>query len=66
MRYKLRPLSLPRFRDESLFHFTTQRNELNEANTRWGPMRMVFLQYPSDPIVFFESASLWRPPSWMQ
>ena len=28
-------------------------------------MRMVFLQYPSDPIVFFESASLWRPPAWM-
>jgi Alpha/beta-hydrolase family len=46
------PVWLPRFRDESLFHFTTQRNELNEANTGWGPMRMVFLQYPSDPIVF--------------
>jgi uncharacterized membrane protein len=59
------PVWLPRLRDESLFHFATQRNELNEANTRWGPMRMVFLQYPSDPIVFFESASLWRPPSWM-
>jgi uncharacterized membrane protein len=60
------PVWLPRFRDESLFHFTTQRNELNEATTRWGPMRMVFLQYPSDPIVFFEIASLWSPPSWMK
>jgi uncharacterized membrane protein len=60
------PVWLPRFRQESLFHFTTQRNELNEASARWGSMRMVFLQYPSDPIVFFESASLWRPPSWMQ
>jgi uncharacterized membrane protein len=60
------PVWLPRFRDESLFHFTTQHNELNEVNTRWGPMRMVFLQYPSDPIVFFESASLWRQPSWMK
>jgi uncharacterized membrane protein len=60
------PVWLPRFRDEALFHFTTQRNELNEANMRWGPMRMVFLQYPSDPIVFFESASLWSPPSWMK
>jgi uncharacterized membrane protein len=60
------PVWLPRFRDESLFHFTTQHNELNEASAHWGPMRMVFLQYPSDPIVFFESASLWRPPSWMQ
>jgi uncharacterized membrane protein len=60
------PVWLPRFRDDSLFHFATQRGELNEADMRWGPMRMVFLQYPSDPIVFFESPSLWRPPSWMQ
>jgi uncharacterized membrane protein len=60
------PVWLPRFRDESLFHFTTQHNELSASEIRWGPMRMVFLQYPSDPIVFFESASLWRPPSWMQ
>jgi uncharacterized membrane protein len=60
------PVWRPRFRDESLFHFTTQRNELNEANTRWGPMRMVILQYPSDPIVFFETTSLWRPPAWMK
>jgi uncharacterized membrane protein len=60
------PVWLPRLRDESLFHFMTQRNELNGDATRWGPMRMVFLQYPSDPIVFFESASLWRQPSWMR
>jgi uncharacterized membrane protein len=61
------PVWLPRFRDESLlFHFTTQHNELNDANTRWGPIRIVFLQYPSDPIVFFETASLWRPPAWMK
>ena len=60
------PVWLPRFRDQSLFHFTTQRNDLNGPGTRWGPMRMVFLQYPSDPIVFFESASLWRPPGWMK
>ena len=59
------PVWLPRFREPSLFHFTTQRNDLDGPGTRWGPMRMVFLQYPSDPIVFFESASLWRPPAWM-
>jgi uncharacterized membrane protein len=57
---------LPRFRDESLFRFTTQRNALNEPKTSWGPMRMVYLQYPSDPIVFFEMTSLWRPPAWME
>jgi uncharacterized membrane protein len=60
------PIWLPRFRDESLFQFITQRSELNGANMRWGPMRIVFLQYPSDPILFFETTSWWRPPSWME
>lgn len=32
----------------------------------WGPMRLMFLQYPSDPIVFYEPASFWRAPAWMR
>ena len=32
--------------------------ELNKGNRPWGPMRMIFLEYPSDPIVFS------RPPAW--
>ncbi len=32
----------------------------------WGDMRLVFLQYSSDPIVFYEPASLWRAPAWMR
>lgn len=31
----------------------------------WGAMRLVFLQYSSDPIVFYEAASLFRAPEWM-
>ncbi|WBU54306.1 alpha/beta-hydrolase family protein [Paracoccus sp. SCSIO 75233] len=31
----------------------------------WGDMRLMFLQYSSDPIVFYEPASLFRPPAWM-
>lgn len=31
----------------------------------WGDMRIVYLQYSSDPIVFFESSSLFRKPTWM-
>ncbi|PVA07778.1 alpha/beta hydrolase [Thalassorhabdomicrobium marinisediminis] len=31
----------------------------------WGNMRIVFLQYSSDPIVFFETLSLYRKPVWM-
>lgn len=28
-------------------------------------MRLVFLQYSSDPVVFYEARSLWRAPPWM-
>ena len=28
-------------------------------------MRIVFLQYASDPVVFYNPRSLWRPPPWM-
>ena len=31
----------------------------------WGDMRLVYLQYSSDPIVFFTSSSLFRAPEWM-
>ncbi|WP_323036491.1 alpha/beta hydrolase [Pararhodobacter sp.] len=32
----------------------------------WGTsMRLMFLQYSSDPIVFYEPASLFRAPAWM-
>ncbi|MEJ6404062.1 alpha/beta hydrolase [Yoonia sp. 2307UL14-13] len=32
----------------------------------WGNMRLVYLQYSSDPIVFFTSSSLFRAPEWMR
>ncbi len=32
----------------------------------WGNIRLVYLQYSSDPIVFFETASFFRAPEWMR
>jgi uncharacterized membrane protein len=29
-------------------------------------MRLMFLQYPSDPIVFYDPLSVWRAPVWMR
>ncbi len=31
----------------------------------WGDMRIAYLQYASDPIVFYEPASVFRAPEWM-
>lgn len=60
------PAWLPRVGSSSFVRFTNQNNALDIPGRRWGPVRMVYLQYASDPVVFFEPASLWREPDWMK
>lgn len=60
------PQWLPRFRDGSVFRFTNQKNALDLAGAVWGPMRIVYLQYASDPITFFDTATLYREPDWLR
>jgi uncharacterized membrane protein len=59
------PEWLPRFRDGSLVRFTNQSNALALPDSRWGPVRIVYLQYASDPVTFFDFRSLYRPPDWL-
>lgn len=58
------PAWLPRFGDGSAVRFTNQENHLG-VGAPWGPMRIVYLQYASDPIVFFSPSLFWRPPDWL-
>lgn len=60
------PPWLPRVGDGSFVRFTNQRNALPEAGDHWGPMRIVYLQYASDAITFWEPDSAWREPEWMK
>ncbi len=60
------PAWLPRFRDGSVVRFTNQDNALDAATAPWGPMRIVYLQYASDPVTFFEPAAFYREPAWMK
>ena len=60
------PEWLPRFRDGSIIRFTAQRNNLDAASAPWGPIRIVYLQYASDPVTFFEPSSFYREPDWMK
>ncbi|MEM7719393.1 MAG: alpha/beta-hydrolase family protein [Pseudomonadota bacterium] len=57
---------LPDIGDGSLVRYASHVADASEADAEWGPMRIVFLQYSSDPIVFYEPASLWRAPQWMR
>ena len=59
------PEWLPRYGDGSIVRFTNQENHLDIPGATWGPMRIVYLQYASDPITFFEPTSFWRKPDWM-
>lgn len=59
------PLWRPVIGDSSAVRFANRGAELM-TDVPWGPLRIVYLQYPSDPIVFFEPAMLYREPAWMQ
>lgn len=59
------PYWLPRFRDGSVIRFTNQSNALRRADSEWGPVRIAFLQYASDPVTFFSPEILYRRPDWL-
>lgn len=59
------PVWLPRFRNSSIVRFTNQQNHLDVPGAEWGLMRIVYLQYGSDPITFFEPSAFFQQPEWM-
>jgi uncharacterized membrane protein len=59
------PAWLPTFGDGSIVRFANQWTDADRPGAAWGPMRIVYLQYASDPIVFFEASSFYSRPDWM-
>lgn len=59
------PEWLPTFEEGSLIRFM-MKPEIPEPDLPWGPLRIVYLQHPSDAIVFFSMDMLWREPDWMR
>lgn len=59
------PAWLPTFRDGSMVRFTAQKNSLNQPGEHWGPMRFVYIQHASDPMVFFSPDLMFHEPDWM-
>jgi uncharacterized membrane protein len=60
------PWVLPTIGDGSLVRYASHTADASEASGDWGAMRIVFLQYSSDPVVFYDPRSLWRAPPWMR
>jgi uncharacterized membrane protein len=59
------PWVLPTIGDGSLVRYASHTTDGSEPGGDWGDMRIVFLQYASDPVVFYDPRSLWRAPPWM-
>ncbi len=60
------PWVLPKIGDGSLIRYASHTADASQAAAEWGEMRIVFLQYASDPVVFYDPASFWRAPPWMR
>lgn len=60
------PAWKPEFRDGSVVRFMNQEGGLELGRKHWGPLRMTFLQYASDPITFTSPSALIREPEWLR
>ncbi|WP_436643121.1 alpha/beta hydrolase [Microbaculum sp. FT89] len=57
---------LPLVGSGALVRFMSQFGGLDRDAGPWGRLRIAYLQYASDPIVFYEPNSVWRAPQWMR
>lgn len=60
------PFVLPEVDQGEVIRYASQFAPPDRDGTPWGRLRILFLQYGSDPIVFYDAASLWRAPQWMR
>ena len=60
------PAWLPVYRGGRTVRFANQFRQAFDETRPWRGTRLLYLQYASDPVSFFDPSILWRPPAWMQ
>jgi|TARA_A100001391_G_scaffold135519_1_gene94232 uncharacterized membrane protein len=60
------PAWLPEVGDGSIVRYANQYEGLEAGGRQWGPLRLFYLQYGSDPIVFFDPGMIYRSPAWLE
>ncbi|MGE5260781.1 MAG: alpha/beta hydrolase [Actinomycetota bacterium] len=55
----------PTFENGSNFRVIGHGDSARDAYSDWGRVRIVYIAYPSDAIVFFEESMFYRQPEWM-
>jgi len=59
------PAWRPAFRDGRFVRFMNQHGSPVPEEAPWGPMRVMYLQYASDAITFFDHRDLFSAPAWL-
>jgi uncharacterized membrane protein len=59
------PVWLPVFDRGRSVRFVNRDPERPALDAEWSAPRIVYLQHPSDPTVFWGIEASWRPPEWM-
>ena len=59
------PAWLPTYRDGRAVRFMNQHGRTGSTAAPWGSFRILYLQYPSDAVTFFDPRAAWRRPFWM-
>ncbi len=59
------PAWLPVYRGGQTVRFMNQHGESEGADAPWGTFRILYLQYASDAVTFFDPYSAWNRPDWM-
>ncbi len=65
-RQKGSPAWLPQPRHPAVFRFFNAEDRSEIEAPGWGPVKIAWLQYPSDAITFFETSMWRRQPDWMK
>jgi uncharacterized membrane protein len=63
------PAWRPIYKDGHTARFTVQQPTLLSLpgqSAGWGPMRLAYLQYGSDPVVFFSPQGFFSTPAWLE
>lgn len=65
-RHPASPVWRPRFGDGGVVRVMNQEGGLEQGEGTWGPFRIAYLLYGSDPMTFFSVDSFYREPAWMR
>lgn len=57
---------LPVIQDSSMVRYMAHNSNSMNNDISWGPIRLLYIQYASDPIVFFSRDMYRKEPDWMK